>query len=121
MRVHLDSAYAPVGSPRYERFGRALRALLASAAQDRFGAHALCDDAGAADLVLFVENAHYDDDPHFARLVRAAEPHGSKAFVYNETDQPRLVWPGLYCSMPRSDFQRSRMRASTGEWRWPAR
>jgi Exostosin family len=71
------------------------------------------DDATSADLILFVENAHYEDDFYYRRLRR--HPHvrefRDKAFMYNETDRPWCVMPGLYCSMPRRSFDRSRQRA----------
>lgn len=104
MKVMLTSAYAP---------GRALEALLSYAARDRFGTHSLTDNPSAADLILFVENAQYEDDPDYRRLRRhpLTSRYREKVFMYNETDRPWCVLPGLYCSMPRRALRRSRQRA----------
>jgi hypothetical protein len=100
----LTSAYPPE---------RALLTLRACAAQDRFGVHQLVEDPEDADFILFVENAHYDD-PYYRRLL--AHPwvarYPEKVFMYNETDEPWCVLPGLYCSMPKRSFSRQRQRAS---------
>jgi hypothetical protein len=103
-RVLLTTAYKP---------DLALKTLSRSAANDRIGRHTLTDDPSAADVILFVENAHYVDDPYYKRLrwhpfVRKFR---EKTFMYNETDRPWCVLPGLYCSMPRRSFDRSRQRS----------
>ena len=83
-----------------------------AAAEDRFQRHALTDDPGAADLILFV-------DPHLCAdwRLRALSAHPlvreyrAKVLVYNERDHPWCVLPGLYCSMPASRFDERRQRA----------
>jgi hypothetical protein len=84
-----------------------------AAAIDRVGSHTLSDDPAGADLILFVENAHYADDFYYRRLRRnpLVRRFREKAFMYNETDQPWCVLPGLYCSMPQRSFDPSRQRA----------
>ncbi len=80
---------------------------------DRFGAHRVTDDAAAADLILFVENSHYEDDPFFMRL-RAhplVQRYREKVFMYNEHDRPFCALPGVYASMPRRWFDPTRQRA----------
>jgi hypothetical protein len=103
-RVLLTTAYEP---------GRALETLKRAAALDRIGRHTLIDDPLAADMILFVENAQYVDDPYYKRLRRhpIVREFREKTFMYNETDRPWCVLPGLYCSMPRRSFDKSRQRA----------
>jgi Exostosin family len=103
-RVLLTTAYAP---------GRALKTLRRAAAIDCIGQHTLIDDPSAADVIIFVENAHYVDDPYYKRLRRhpLVRKFREKTFMYNETDRPWCVLPGLYCSMPRRSFDDSRQRA----------
>ena len=103
-QVLLTTAYKP---------DSALKTLSRSAANDRIGRHTLTDDPSAADMILFVENAHYVDDPYYKRLRQHpfVRKFREKTFMYNETDRPWCVLPGLYCSMPRRSFDRSRQRA----------
>jgi hypothetical protein len=104
MRVLLTTAYEP---------DRALMALTEAAAIDRIRRHVLVEDPSTADLILFVENAHYRDDPYYRRLRRHpwVREFPDRVFMYNETDRPWCVLPGLYCSMPRRSFDTSRQRA----------
>jgi hypothetical protein len=104
MKVLLTSAYPP---------DRALKALRGTVALDRFGVHTLTEEARDADIILFVENAHYEKDP-FYRTLRShplVRQYPEKTFMYDETDQAWCCLPGLYCSMPRRSFQPSRQRA----------
>lgn len=80
---------------------------------DRFGAHSVTDDPGEADVILFVENSHYEDDPFFRALRRhpLVRRHREKAFMYNEHDRPYCPLPGVYASMPRQWFDATRQRA----------
>jgi hypothetical protein len=82
------------------------------AAQDRFGMHALVDDADAAELVLFL-----DGHQHWRDLTQRAivdhpltRRNRDRAFVYNEMDQPWCAMPGLYVAMPRRSFDWQRQR-----------
>lgn len=103
-RVLLTTAYEPE---------RALKSLRQAAAIDRIGRHTLVDDPSAADMILFVENAHYVDDPFYKTLRRhpLVRKFREKTLMYNETDRPWCVLPGLYCSMPRRSFDQGRQRA----------
>jgi hypothetical protein len=103
-RILLTTAYEP---------DRALEAMRSAAAIDRIGRHMLTNDPEDADLILFVENAHYRDDFYYRSLRRhpLLRAFREKAFMYNETDRPWCVVPGLYCSMPRRSFDASRQRA----------
>lgn len=103
-RVLLVTAYEP---------DRAFRYMRRAAAVDRIGRHTLVDEPSAADIILFVENAQYDTDPYYKQLRRhpLVREFREKTFMYNETDRPWCVLPGLYCSMPRRSFDGSRQRA----------
>lgn len=73
----------------------------------------MTDDPERADLILFVENSQYHHDPFFHLLRRHpwVVQYREKCFMYNEHDRPYCPLPGLYCSMPRRYFDRSRQRA----------
>ena len=79
---------------------------------DRLGNHTLCDSADEADLIVFIENAHFND--YLFKQVRQhplTKQYPEKTFMYNETDKPWSALPGLYCSMPRRFFQASKQVA----------
>jgi hypothetical protein len=87
--------------------------MLKYAKLDRFGEHTLSSDPVEADLILFAESSHYNDDPSLS-TVRRHEFVGkfrNKAFIYNEQDIPHDALPGLYVSMPRRWFNHSRQRS----------
>lgn len=81
--------------------------------QDRFGVHRSVDDPEAADLILFVENVHFDDDPFYKVLRKHPwlPRYSEKTFMYNGHDRPYCTLPGVYASMPKRYFDRSRQRA----------
>lgn len=83
-----------------------LDVLLAMAAMDQLGNHTLCASAEEADIILFVENTHFDDYL-FSRVRKhpLVQKFPEKAFMYNEADKPWSALPGLYCAMPRRFFQ----------------
>jgi len=86
-----------------------LDALLSMAAIDKLGNHTLCGSAEEADLILFVENTHFDD--YLYKKVRQhplTQQYPEKTFMYNESDKPWSALPGLYCSMPRRFFQNNK-------------
>jgi len=76
------------------------------------GTHPLCDTPEDADLVLFVEDAHFDDYL-FKQLAQhpLVQTQAPKCFMYNEVDRPWSILPGLYCSMPRWGFESGQQRA----------
>jgi hypothetical protein len=83
------------------------------AGKDKFGTHSLCDDAEAADAILFLDgHQHYQDMELTAiRQHPLVIKHREKAFVYSEVDQPWCAMPGLYVSMPKNALEPQRQRA----------
>jgi hypothetical protein len=104
MDVLITSAYADP---------QPISAFRTVAGSDRFGIHRVMDDPERAEIVLFVENSHYGDDQFFLALRRHpwVRRYPEKCFMYNEHDRPYCPLPGLYCSMPRPYFDRTRQRA----------
>lgn len=89
-----------------------LDAFIAMAEKDQFGKHTLCHSAEEADIIFFVENAHFDDYLYGkVRQHPLVQQYPEKTFMYNETDKPWSALPGLYCSMPRRFFQPSKQVA----------
>ncbi len=89
-----------------------LDAFVATAAKDQFGKHTLCDSPEEADVIIFIENTHFDD--YLYKRVREHDlvrRYREKTFMYNEADKPWSALPGLYCSMPRRFFQHSKQIA----------
>jgi len=83
-----------------------LDALRAMASIDQIGNHTLCESAEEADVILFVENTHFND--YLYKQLRQhplIQQFPEKTFMYNESDKPWSALPGLYCSMPRRFFQ----------------
>jgi hypothetical protein len=104
MRAYIVSAYADTAlKDRFEQLAKA----------DRIKRHASVNGPEDADIILFIESSHYDDDFYFSTLRKHALVHRyrEKCFMYNEQDRPWCVLPGLYCSMPSPFFERSRQRA----------
>jgi hypothetical protein len=79
----------------------------------RFDAHGLADTAEEADAILFVDLHQFPDDWSLSTLRRhpLVSKHARKVFVYDERDRPWCEWPGIFVSMPRAGFERSRQRA----------
>ena len=103
MKVHLISAYDT--HPMLDR----MREL---AAMDSTGRHELCDSPAEADIIVFVENAHFDD--YLYKRLRnhpLVARYRPKVYMYNEVDRPYCVLPGLYCCMPRRFFRHDRQVA----------
>jgi hypothetical protein len=76
--------------------------------------HRLTANVNEADAILFVENSRYHEDAFFSRLERhpLLKHHRECCFMYNEHDRPWCLLPGLYCSMPRRWFDRTRQSAT---------
>ena len=90
-----------------------LDAFIEMAANDKFDKHSLCTSAEEADIIVFVENTHFDDYLYSkVRQHPLVQQYREKTFMYNETDKPWSALPGLYCSMPRRFFQHSKQVAS---------
>lgn len=87
--------------------------MLKYAKLDRFGEHILTADPSEAEIILFAESSHYIDDPTFSnvRKHQLVQEYRSKVFIYNEQDLPHDALPGLYASMPKRWFNKSRQRA----------
>jgi hypothetical protein len=104
MRVYIVSAYADTAlKNRFERLAKA----------DRIKRHGPAHSAEEADIILFMESSHYDDDFYFSTLRKhiLVRRYREKSFMYNEQDRPWCALPGLYCSMPSPFFDRFRQRA----------
>jgi hypothetical protein len=81
---------------------------------DRFGVHELTRLPQDADIILFVENSHYHDDPYYKKLRRHfwVRQYREKCFMYNEQTRPWCVLPGLYPNMPEKGLNIRRQRTS---------
>jgi hypothetical protein len=92
--------------------GRAYDELVRCAGLDRFAVHTLTESPEEADVILFTETVHFDD-PEWRTLRQHPylQRFREKCFIYNESDEPWCVLPGLYCSMPRRSFQPRRQKA----------
>ncbi len=103
MNVHAVSAWGE---------GRAIEELTRSAGVDRYRVHQLTASPLEADIILFAETTHFED-PEWKTL--RAHPYlqryREKCFMYNESDTPWCVLPGLYCSMPKRALQPRRQKA----------
>lgn len=89
-----------------------LAALERLAASDCHGEHQVVQSPDKADVILFVEDAQFDD--YFYSKLRQhpwVKQYPEKIFMYNEVDFPWCVLPGLYCSMPSTEFQHGRQVA----------
>ena len=84
-----------------------------AAVADKHGRHYVTDDPAAADLILFVENSRYHDDPFFKKLEShpLVRQYPDKVFMYNPHDEPWLVLPGLYTCMRHELFDSTRVAA----------
>jgi hypothetical protein len=77
--------------------------MLASAAADRFGVHALTEDPAEAEIILFVgAGRKYHGDIKASPLVRQ---YPRKGFVYDEQDNVIPSLPGVYTGL-RPDVAR---------------
>jgi len=86
--------------------------MVACANNDRVGRHELCDSAEEADIILFVENAQFQDYLYKELLKHPLVlEYPEKTFMYNEVDQPYRTLPGLYCCMPSTRYDYSRQVA----------
>ena len=76
--------------------------------------HHLTENPDEADVIFFVENSRYHEDPFFTRLRKhpLVRRHRERCFMYNEHDHPWCVLPGVYCSMPKRWFNARLQRAA---------
>lgn len=77
---------------------------------DRFGVHHLTDDPGGADVILFCE----PDDQQLARDITThsyARLYPEKVFVFDPSDRVVPFLPGIYASIQRWQYDRSRVRS----------
>lgn len=103
MKIYLTSAYDKHPT---------LDAVRRLAKQDSVQSHQLCESAAESDIILFVENAQFDD--YLYKRLREhhlVARYPKKVFIYNEVDKPWAVLPGLYPSMPARFFQKNRQVA----------
>ncbi|MBX2823432.1 MAG: glycosyltransferase family 47 protein [Gammaproteobacteria bacterium] len=103
MKIYLTSAYD---------VHNMLDALTVLTKKDVMARHTVCATPEEADIILFVEDAHFDDYLYKQlRLHPLVKQYPDKVFMYNELDKPWCVLPGLYSSMPRRYFQENRQVA----------
>lgn len=79
-------------------------------ARDAFRVHTTTEDPEAADLIIFFE----PDDQWLARDVRNhpyARRYPDKAFLVDPSDRVIPYLPGIYASIERSRYDRSRVRS----------
>jgi hypothetical protein len=83
-----------------------------AAAADRFGVHALVEDPGEADVVLFVETSTCAG-PYFesVRADPAYKQHRRRCYVYCATDLILPVVPGVFPSIARENYLAAWTRA----------
>lgn len=90
----------------------ALDTLRHSATLDQNNAHQLCSNPEEADIIFFVEDAHFDDYLYSKLTAHPyVEQWRDKCFMYNEVDTPYNVLAGLYCSMPHWSFEKNNQQA----------
>jgi hypothetical protein len=92
----------------YARFRRAV-------AKDAFKVHTTIDDPEAADLIIFFE----PEDVWLAHDVTShpyAKRFADKTFLIDPSDRVIPYLPGLYASIERSRYDRSRVRAGFFTW-----
>jgi hypothetical protein len=109
-----DSVRVKLATASHNPWSHELRSELEGVAkQDCFGVHSLVDDPEAADIILFIDPHQHLTD----WTMRAFRTHPlvqrwpRKVFIYDERDLPRDALPGVYVSMPRSEFDPGRHRA----------
>lgn len=77
--------------------------------------HVLVDDAEVADAILFFEPSRNDEQEEVLRSTLRAHPwverYPHKTFLVDSTEKPLGWLPGVYTSMPRERFDRTRFRA----------
>jgi hypothetical protein len=111
--VYLTSTAPPSDPSRPHPYDE-LERMRASAAADRFKAHALTGDPDEADLILFVENCntlvHWRElrASPFYPVYRA---HREKCFLMTRDDFPLPVLPGIYPSIARRWHSPQRTRS----------
>lgn len=87
--------------------------------QDSVGEHQVCNSPEEADIILFVENAHFDDYVFKGlRKHPLLQQFPNKVYMFNEVDKPWCALPGLYTSMPKRYFQDNR-QVSFGFFKTP--
>lgn len=94
-----------------DEYSRIKRAV----AKDAFKVHTTTEDPEAADLIIFFE----PDDAWLARDVRShpyAKQYADKAFLVDPSDRVVPYLPGLYASIERSRYDRSRVRSGFFTW-----
>lgn len=80
-----------------------------AAAIDAFKVHTTTADPEAADVIVFFE----PDDPYLASDVRGhpfAKRYPEKTFVFDPSDRIVPFLPGIYASIDRAHYDRSRVR-----------
>jgi len=79
-------------------------------AKDAFKIHTTTDDPDVADVIVFFE----PDDPYLARDVRShpyTQRYPDKTFLFDPSDRIIPFLPGIYASVQRHQYDRSRVRS----------
>ena len=84
--------------------------LICRAQQDRLGIHQVVDDPDIADIIIFAEA---EDDPFQDTLRRhyLLRRYRNKSFCVCERDHTLPFIPGVYTSVPRRWYRKSRIRS----------
>lgn len=91
-------------------------AFIELAERDRRRVHQLSADAGDADVILFIDLHQQPEDRQLLGLQNhpLVKEFPDKILVYDERDDPYHtwpLWPGVYTSMPRDNFDPKRQKA----------
>lgn len=105
MRIHLARIGGPLDAPvdRLEHL----------ASLDRRGIHAVVRDPNDADVILFSQGHMLHGDWRLAAVSRNARAFddSDRVMVFDERDRPWCRFPGVYVSMPASQFRPRYQRA----------
>ncbi|WP_158748733.1 hypothetical protein [Acidobacterium sp. S8] len=82
----------------------AVRALRASAAQDRFKIHSLTNDYEEADIILYVAMGTCGDFSERVRAHPLYRKYPEKSFLFDSADHLRPTIPGVFASLRKKHY-----------------
>ena len=85
--------------------------LRESARRDRFGAHTLTDDPGAAEVILFVRRLTHGLTARQLFGHPLIRQHRRRCYLYDPNDRVTALLPGIYPSVERRWYSPGRMRS----------
>lgn len=97
-------------SPARDSFSDEHARIKRDVARDAFKIHTTTDDPDVADVIIFFE----PDDPHLARDVTShpyTRRYPDKTFLFDPSDRIIPFLPGIYASVQRRQYDRSRVRS----------